>query len=98
MMAIFAIPRESNTDYLVLILHCSESMWSDWLRVFNILSYASSDVIISCIKIFSFGCSLKPYNYLFCKLGRLEAFHNAQCVKVNPDSPQKQVRFLTLAG
>ncbi|XP_020107597.1 5-formyltetrahydrofolate cyclo-ligase-like protein COG0212 isoform X1 [Ananas comosus] len=32
------------------------------------------------------------------KLGRLEVFQNAQCVKVNPDSPQKQVRFLTLAG
>lgn len=32
------------------------------------------------------------------KLGRLEAFQKAQCVKVNPDSPQKQVRFLTLTG
>ncbi|CAL4896746.1 unnamed protein product [Urochloa decumbens] len=31
-------------------------------------------------------------------LGRLEVFLNAQCVKVNPDSPQKQVRFLTLSG
>ncbi|CAL5098129.1 unnamed protein product [Urochloa decumbens] len=30
-------------------------------------------------------------------LGRLEVFLNAQCVKVNPDSPQKQVRFLTLS-
>ncbi|KAK8934163.1 hypothetical protein KSP39_PZI014589 [Platanthera zijinensis] len=30
-------------------------------------------------------------------LGRLEVFEKAQCVKVNPDSPQKQVRFLTLA-
>ncbi|KAI0528593.1 hypothetical protein KFK09_001135 [Dendrobium nobile] len=29
-------------------------------------------------------------------LGRLEVFQKAQCVKVNPDSPQKQVRFLTL--
>lgn len=97
-MTIFAIPRESNTDYVVLISHCSELMCSSWLVVFDILSYAISDVIISCIKIFSFGCSLKPYNHLFCKLGRLEVFQNAQCVKVNPDSPQKQVRFLTLAG
>ncbi|XP_073013849.1 5-formyltetrahydrofolate cyclo-ligase-like protein COG0212 [Typha latifolia] len=31
-------------------------------------------------------------------LGRLEVFQSAQCVKVNPDSPQKQVRFLTLTG
>ncbi|ONK57574.1 uncharacterized protein A4U43_C09F1890 [Asparagus officinalis] len=31
-------------------------------------------------------------------LGGLEAFKKAQCVKVNPDSPQKQVRFLTLTG
>lgn len=31
-------------------------------------------------------------------LGRLEVFEKAQCVKVNPDSPQKQVRFLTLTG
>ncbi|XP_010930949.1 5-formyltetrahydrofolate cyclo-ligase-like protein COG0212 [Elaeis guineensis] len=31
-------------------------------------------------------------------LGRLEVFQKAQCVKVNPDSPQKQVRFLTLTG
>ncbi|CAN6335662.1 unnamed protein product [Urochloa humidicola] len=31
-------------------------------------------------------------------LGRLEVFLNAYCVKVNPDSPQKQVRFLTLSG
>ncbi|KAJ6798191.1 5-formyltetrahydrofolate cyclo-ligase-like protein [Iris pallida] len=31
-------------------------------------------------------------------LGKLEAFQKAQCVKVNPDSPQKQVRFLTLTG
>ncbi|XP_065880518.1 5-formyltetrahydrofolate cyclo-ligase-like protein COG0212 [Euphorbia lathyris] len=27
-----------------------------------------------------------------------EVFRNACCVKVNPDSPQKQVRFLTLSG
>jgi hypothetical protein len=32
------------------------------------------------------------------QLARLEVFLNAQCVKVNPDSPQKQVRFLTLSG
>lgn len=32
------------------------------------------------------------------KLGGLEAFRAAECVKVNPDSPQKQVRFLTLSG
>jgi hypothetical protein len=25
-------------------------------------------------------------------------FQNAQCLKVNPDTPQKQVRFLTLSG
>ena len=25
-------------------------------------------------------------------------FRGAQCVKVNPDSPQKQVRFFTLTG
>ncbi|KAH7680965.1 5-formyltetrahydrofolate cyclo-ligase protein [Dioscorea alata] len=31
-------------------------------------------------------------------LGGLDAFQNAQCVKVNPDSPQKHIRFLTLAG
>ncbi|KAF0889182.1 hypothetical protein E2562_022445, partial [Oryza meyeriana var. granulata] len=29
---------------------------------------------------------------------RLDVFQDAQCVKVNPDSPQKQVRFLTLSG
>ncbi|KAG9444211.1 hypothetical protein H6P81_015551 [Aristolochia fimbriata] len=32
------------------------------------------------------------------RLGELEAFRAAACVKVNPDSPQKQVRFLTLSG
>ncbi|KAF9609121.1 hypothetical protein IFM89_013375 [Coptis chinensis] len=31
-------------------------------------------------------------------LGGLEVFKGAKCVKVNPDSPQKQVRFLTLSG
>ncbi|KAK8609130.1 hypothetical protein V6N13_025437 [Hibiscus sabdariffa] len=31
------------------------------------------------------------------KLSELEAFVMAKCVKVNPDSPQKQVRFLTLS-
>ncbi|KAJ8434550.1 hypothetical protein Cgig2_001182 [Carnegiea gigantea] len=31
------------------------------------------------------------------KLGELEVFRSANCVKVNPDSPQKQVRFLTLS-
>ncbi|CAN0892239.1 5-formyltetrahydrofolate cyclo-ligase-like protein COG0212 [Linum grandiflorum] len=31
------------------------------------------------------------------QLGELEAFITANCVKVNPDSPQKQVRFLTLS-
>ncbi|KAK9162700.1 hypothetical protein Syun_003602 [Stephania yunnanensis] len=34
----------------------------------------------------------------FWKLGGLEVFKLANCVKVNPDSPQKQVRFLTLSG
>ncbi|KAF5749224.1 hypothetical protein HS088_TW04G01188 [Tripterygium wilfordii] len=32
------------------------------------------------------------------RLGDLEVFRVADCVKVNPDSPQKQVRFLTLSG
>ncbi|KAG6671559.1 hypothetical protein I3842_16G009300 [Carya illinoinensis] len=32
------------------------------------------------------------------KLGELEEFQISNCVKVNPDSPQKQVRFLTLSG
>ncbi|KAJ0580528.1 putative 5-formyltetrahydrofolate cyclo-ligase, nagB/RpiA transferase [Helianthus annuus] len=32
------------------------------------------------------------------KLSRLEVFLEANCVKVNPDTPQKQVRFLTLNG
>ncbi|KAI6691126.1 hypothetical protein NL676_027954 [Syzygium grande] len=32
------------------------------------------------------------------KLSELEIFRVAECVKVNPDSPQKQVRFLTLSG
>ncbi|GKC80913.1 5-formyltetrahydrofolate cyclo-ligase-like protein [Tanacetum coccineum] len=32
------------------------------------------------------------------KMSRLEVFLKAQCVKVNPDTPQKQVRFLTLNG
>jgi 5-formyltetrahydrofolate cyclo-ligase len=31
-------------------------------------------------------------------LGRLDIFQNSQWVKVNPDTPQKQVRFLTLSG
>ncbi|KAL2497087.1 5-formyltetrahydrofolate cyclo-ligase-like protein [Abeliophyllum distichum] len=32
------------------------------------------------------------------KLSELEVFNKAKCVKVNPDTPQKQVRFLTLNG
>ncbi|XAR62258.1 hypothetical protein NMG60_11016953 [Bertholletia excelsa] len=32
------------------------------------------------------------------KLAGLEVFRKANCVKVNPDSPQKQVRFLSLNG
>ncbi|KVH98608.1 5-formyltetrahydrofolate cyclo-ligase-like protein COG0212 [Cynara cardunculus var. scolymus] len=32
------------------------------------------------------------------KLSMLEVFLKAKCVKVNPDTPQKQVRFLTLNG
>ncbi|CAM6114137.1 unnamed protein product [Calypogeia fissa] len=32
------------------------------------------------------------------RLARLPAFEAARCVKVNPDTPQKQVRVLTLAG
>ncbi|MCL7029214.1 hypothetical protein MKW94_017625 [Papaver nudicaule] len=32
------------------------------------------------------------------KLSELEVFRTSDCVKVNPDSPQKQVRFLTLSG
>ncbi|KAF9622632.1 hypothetical protein IFM89_032531 [Coptis chinensis] len=28
----------------------------------------------------------------------LEVFKGVKCVKVNPDSPQKQVRFLTISG
>ncbi|GAU41125.1 hypothetical protein TSUD_288150 [Trifolium subterraneum] len=31
------------------------------------------------------------------KMRELDVFKTAQCVKVNPDSPQKQVRFLTLS-
>lgn len=42
------------------------------------------------------------YHFLPCcrslQLGELEEFRVAKCVKVNPDSPQKQVRFLTLSG
>lgn len=32
------------------------------------------------------------------QLGELEVFQAANCVKVNPDSPQKQVRLITLSG
>lgn len=32
------------------------------------------------------------------KMSRLEVFLKAESVKVNPDTPQKQVRFLTLSG
>ncbi|CAM8962802.1 unnamed protein product [Rhodiola kirilowii] len=32
------------------------------------------------------------------KMAELDAFKHGKCVKVNPDSPQKQVRFLTLTG
>ncbi|XP_047323784.1 5-formyltetrahydrofolate cyclo-ligase-like protein COG0212 [Impatiens glandulifera] len=32
------------------------------------------------------------------KLCSLEVFSVANCVKVNPDTPQKQIRFLTLSG
>ncbi|CAN6936620.1 hypothetical protein HID58_071973 [Brassica napus] len=32
------------------------------------------------------------------KLAELDAFRTANVVKVNPDSPQKQIRFLTLSG
>ncbi|RLN27540.1 60S ribosomal protein L3 [Panicum miliaceum] len=47
-----------------------------------------------------FYCKVKaPINFNTVKqLGRLEVFLNAQCVKVSPDSPQKQVWFLTLSG
>lgn len=31
-------------------------------------------------------------------LASLDAFATAQCVKVNPDTPQKQVRYFTLSG
>nr|GEW87475.1 5-formyltetrahydrofolate cyclo-ligase-like protein [Tanacetum cinerariifolium] len=31
-------------------------------------------------------------------MSRLEVFLKAECVKVNPDTPQKQARFLTLNG
>lgn len=34
----------------------------------------------------------------FWQMRELDVFQVAQCVKVNPDSPQKQVRFLTLSG
>ncbi|KAA8537932.1 hypothetical protein F0562_027488 [Nyssa sinensis] len=39
------------------------------------------------------GASTAAHN-----LSGLEVFRAAKCVKVNPDSPQKQVRFLTLNG
>ncbi|XP_042036654.1 5-formyltetrahydrofolate cyclo-ligase-like protein COG0212 [Salvia splendens] len=32
------------------------------------------------------------------QLSELQVFKEAKCVKVNPDTPQKQVRFLTLNG
>ncbi|KAG1369820.1 5-formyltetrahydrofolate cyclo-ligase-like protein [Cocos nucifera] len=48
---------------------------------------AADSVIMYCILAPSGDCG-----------GRLEVFQKAQCVKVNPDSPQKQVRFLTLTG
>jgi len=32
------------------------------------------------------------------QLAELDAFRMAMVVKVNPDSPQKQIRFLTLSG
>lgn len=32
------------------------------------------------------------------QLAELDAFRMATVVKVNPDSPQKQIRFLTLSG
>ncbi|EPS57438.1 hypothetical protein M569_17378, partial [Genlisea aurea] len=32
------------------------------------------------------------------KLSELKVFKEANCVKVNPDTPQKQIRFLTLKG
>ncbi|CAH8372232.1 unnamed protein product [Eruca vesicaria subsp. sativa] len=32
------------------------------------------------------------------KLAELDAFRMADVVKVNPDSPQKQIRFLTFSG
>ncbi|RWW34598.1 hypothetical protein GW17_00000632 [Ensete ventricosum] len=38
------------------------------------------------------------FKYVGIKLGKLDVFQKAQCVKVNPDSPQKQVRFFTLTG
>ncbi|XP_028763833.1 5-formyltetrahydrofolate cyclo-ligase-like protein COG0212 [Neltuma alba] len=38
------------------------------------------------------GASVAAY-----KMRELDVFRDAQCVKVNPDSPQKQVRFLTLS-
>lgn len=36
--------------------------------------------------------------FFFLQMRELDVFRVAQCVKVNPDSPQKQVRFLTLSG
>lgn len=32
------------------------------------------------------------------QLSELDVFRASKCVKVNPDSPQKQVRLLTLEG
>lgn len=32
------------------------------------------------------------------QLSELDVFQASECVKVNPDSPQKQVRLLTLEG
>lgn len=37
-------------------------------------------------------------SYDFVQLAELDAFRMAMVVKVNPDSPQKQIRFLTLSG
>lgn len=41
--------------------------------------------------------NLPNFNFLV-QLAELDAFRMATVVKVNPDSPQKQIRFLTLSG
>lgn len=76
----------SRNFFFIFCGWCEMGLFSFFFCPFNL---CGSDLFILIHLFVYFG---------FVKLGGLEAFRAAECVKVNPDSPQKQVRFLTLSG